>query len=128
MRSRRRIARRGAFGRFPLILNAVGGAVPAPIAGTLLALSALFVARANPVRALGTMLRDARKLNSPDAGFTVAAIAGAFGLALAGGPWIGDGRARVTAQDVRNAAYLYAVACLIHVGCLAVALAAYSPI
>jgi hypothetical protein len=55
-------------------------------------------------------------------------MAGAFGLALGGGPWIGDGRARVTAQDVRSAAYLYAVGALIHAGCVALALGAYSPI
>ena len=51
------------------------------------------------------------------------AVAGALGLALAGprrygtetvnDPWIGDGRARATALDIRRALYLYVVAGLI---------------
>jgi adenosylcobinamide-phosphate synthase len=123
-----RLAPRGPFGHGARAVNAMLGAIPAPFAGAILSIAALFVPHANPLRAFGTMLRDFRKHASPDASFTMAAVAGAFGLALAGGPWIGDGRARVTAQDVRNTAYLYAVACLIHAGILALALSAYSPI
>jgi hypothetical protein len=29
--------------------------------------------------------------------------------------WIGDGRAKVTAQDIRHTLYLYAMACLIQI-------------
>jgi cobalamin biosynthesis protein CobD/CbiB len=94
----------------------------------MMALAALFVPRANPARAIATMVRDSNKHVSPDQGLAIGAMAGAFGLALGGGPWIGGGRARVIAQDVRSAAYLYAVAALIHAGCVALALAAYSPI
>jgi hypothetical protein len=71
---------------------------------------------------------DFSKHAAPDQGLAFGAMAGAFNLSLGGGPWIGGGRARVTAQDVRGAAYLYAVAALIHALCVALALAAYSPI
>jgi adenosylcobinamide-phosphate synthase len=104
------------------------GAIPSLVAAVAISLAALFVPRANPARALTTAPRDFNKHLSPDQGLAIGAMAGAFGLALGGGPWIGDGRARATAQDVRSAAYLYAVGALIHAGCVALALAAYSPI
>ena len=47
---------------------------------------------------------------------SVGAMAGALGFALGNGPWIGVGRARLVAQDVRTASYLYAVAALLHLG------------
>lgn len=70
-----------------------------------------------------TMLRDARRHASPNAGWTEAAMAGALGLRLAGTvaydgvahakPWIGDGRADAGAGDIRRALRLYVRACLI---------------
>ena len=71
-----------------------------------------------------TMWRDASKHNSPNAGWPEAATAGALGLALAGprkyphhttdAPWVGDGSAKATANDIERALYLYVVACLIN--------------
>jgi adenosylcobinamide-phosphate synthase len=119
---------RGAYGRPARLAATAMGAIPSFVAAVAMALAATFAPRANPARALATALSDFKKHASPDQGLALGAIAGAFGLALGGGPWIGEGRARVTAQDVRGAAYLYAVAALIHVLCIALALAAYSPI
>jgi adenosylcobinamide-phosphate synthase len=118
----------GPFGRPAAMFDAVLGFIPGTIAGWLIALAASFAPRGRPLAALSTMLRTRAKLPLWDPGGTTAAMAGAFGFALGGGPWIGDGRARLLAQDVRNAAYLYAVAFLIHMGAMAGTLLAYSPI
>jgi adenosylcobinamide-phosphate synthase len=99
--------------------------VPARLAGLLVGLAALFVPRGTPVKAVRTMLRDAGKHRSPNAGWPEAAMAGALDLALAGprrygdvtvtDPWLGTGRARATAADMRAALRLFRIACLIEV-------------
>jgi adenosylcobinamide-phosphate synthase len=96
--------------------------LPARLAGLLIALAALTLPAASGKAALGTMLRDAKKHRSPNAGWPEAAAAGALGLALAGprryegrvvdDPWLGDGRARANATDIAQALRLYVVACL----------------
>lgn len=119
--------RTAAFGLATARLDAVLGLVPAPVAGTLLALAGLFVPGANPARGLAVMGRDFAKLPVPAQGWTAGAAAGALGLALAGPRpgatagrgWIGNGRARAAAADVTRAGYLFAVAALIHAGGLA---------
>lgn len=115
-----------SFGAAATWLDRVANFAPAPIAGMILVLSAVFVPGANPIRALTTMARDSRNRGSPSAGWTESAVAGALGLSLAGprryrgetvrGPWIGDGRARATPADISRAVYLFAVACLISIG------------
>ncbi|MBB5686504.1 adenosylcobinamide-phosphate synthase CbiB [Sphingobium boeckii] len=69
------------------------------------------------------MIRDAGKHASPNAGWPEAAMAGAIGIRLAGPiaydgivhdkPWIGDGRADASADDIRRALAIYRRACLI---------------
>jgi adenosylcobinamide-phosphate synthase len=108
-----------AAARFDDLLNLA----PARLSGLLLAAAALFVGEARPVRGLVTMLRDARKHRSPNAGWPEAAMAGALGLALAGprhyaneivaDPWIGGGTARATTADIARALRLYYAACLL---------------
>jgi adenosylcobinamide-phosphate synthase len=115
-----------ASARFDDLLNLI----PARIAGVLVGLAALFVPRGRPLKALGTMVRDARKHRSPNAGWPEAAMAGALDLALAGprrygdivvtDPWMGDGRARATVADMRAALRVFQVACLIEVLALGV--------
>ena len=95
--------------------------VPARLSGLLLAVAALVTPQARAGAALRTMLRDAGKHRSPNAGWPEAAIAGALDLALAGprryperiveDPWIGDGRARATAADMFRSLIIYSVAC-----------------
>ena len=124
----RRIARPGVvFGRGAAALNAALDVIPATIAGLLIALAAVFAPRGRPLHALAVMCRDRTKHPTWNTGAAMPAMAGALGFALGGGPWIGDGRARLVAQDVRSASYLYAVACLIHMGLIAGAFAALSP-
>jgi len=69
------------------------------------------------------LLRDAGKHASPNAGWPEAAMAGALGIRLAGPvaydgvaevkPWIGDGRSKATADDIRRALHIYVRACLL---------------
>jgi len=99
-------------------------AIPARLAGLLVALATPFVPRCALLRALRTMLRDARNHPAARAGWPQAALAGALDLALGGprriageifkDPWIGGGRARVSPADMRLAVFLLAVACLLN--------------
>ena len=116
-----------AAARFDDLLNLA----PARLSGLLLAAAALFVGDARPGRSLVTMLRDARKHRSPNAGWPEAAMAGALGLALAGprryaegtvdDPWLGNGTARATQADIVRALRLYYAACLLLSGGLVAA-------
>ena len=117
------------FGMTAARLNDVLALIPARLAGLLVAFAALFVGTASPGKAFATLARDAGKAPAPSAGWPQAAAAGALGLALGGPvriagqarnyPWLGDGRARATATDMRRAAFLLAVACLLNVVVLA---------
>ncbi|GLH79361.1 cobalamin biosynthesis protein CobD [Bradyrhizobium sp. SSBR45G] len=88
-----------------------------------LAAAAVVVPGASWIAALQIVRRDASKHHSPNAGWPEAAMAGALGLRLAGprvydgetvaDAWMGDGRAALTADDIRRALRLYRVACLI---------------
>jgi adenosylcobinamide-phosphate synthase len=112
------------FGMAAARLDDVVNLIPARFAAILFALAAIVSPTANPLRAWRTMWRDARKHESPNAGWPEAAVAGALNLAL-GGPrrylggvtraeWLGDGTARATTRDIRRALMLYAVAALLH--------------
>jgi adenosylcobinamide-phosphate synthase len=119
-----------AAARFDDLLNLA----PARLSGVLLAAAALFAAEARPGPSLATMLRDARKHRSPNAGWPEAAMAGALGLALAGprhyadgtvnDPWLGAGTARATSADIARALRLYYAACLMLAGLVFVVWAA----
>jgi adenosylcobinamide-phosphate synthase len=100
--------------------------VPARLSGLLLVAAAMFAGEAAAGRALGAMLRDAKKHHSPNAGWPEAAVAGALGLALAGprdyadgrveDPWIGGGTPLARPADIGRALRLYALACLLLAG------------
>src|SRR3954470_9813188 len=116
-----------AAARFDDILNLA----PARLSGLLLAAAALFVKEARPGQSVLTMMRDARKHRSLNAGWPEAAMAGAIGLTLAGprhyadeivaDPWIGGGTARATTTDIGRALRIYYIACLLVSGGLIVA-------
>lgn len=123
----RRIGRpgesRAAFGLAAVRLDGALTLVPGLIAGLLIVLAAPFVPGARPIAALRLWLRDAGARLADGAGRAEGAMAGALDVALGGprpspdgpvpGGWIGDGRARADAADVRRAAGLLIVACLI---------------
>jgi adenosylcobinamide-phosphate synthase len=103
-----------AFGWAAARADDVANLVPARLAGLLLCLVA--------GRGFATMMRDAGRHASPNAGWPEAAMAGALGLRLAGPigydgvvmdkPWIGSGRAAADAADIGRALSLYLRACL----------------
>lgn len=87
-----------------------------------------------PRRAWVTMLRDAHRHRSPNAGWSEAAAAGALALRLGGPrryggrygeatlvePWLGDGRAEATAADIDRMLRLYVAACAVNAALVAV--------
>jgi adenosylcobinamide-phosphate synthase len=101
----------------------------ARLAALWLVAAAVGRAGLSPRRALATAMRDARRHQSPNAGWPEAAMAGALGIRLGGprgydgemvdGAWLGDGRAEATARDIRTALDLYRRACAVQLMVLA---------
>lgn len=96
--------------------------LPAVFGSLMLIAAGFFVPQSNPLRGLGVMMRGGGALPSFAQGWPVAAIAGVLGLSLGGPrpeaealPWIGpaDGRAMLTATDMRRALFLYGIAGLL---------------
>ena len=118
-----------AFGLTAARLDDIAQYIPARLTGLLLVIAAVFVPGGRPGAALRVMLRDGRKHRSLNAGWPVAAVAGALDLALAGprryaegvasDPWIGPGTARAEPRHIRRALYLYAVVCLFNLMAMA---------
>jgi adenosylcobinamide-phosphate synthase len=91
--------------------------LPARLTGLIICATALALPQTKAGPALRTMIRDARKHRSPNAGWPEAAAAGALGLAFGGPrryggnpvdePWLGDGRARTNVADIGAALQLY---------------------
>ena len=115
-----RSARYADFGRFAARLDDAVNWLPARLAGAVLVLAAAVLPGAGPSAAWRTMLRDAPKHRSPNAGWPEAALAGALGFALAGprryagtlvgDHWMGDGRSDLGTADLDRALRLYLVA------------------
>lgn len=121
-----RSARYEAFGKVAARLDDAVNWLPARLAGLMLVLSAAALPGARPGGALKTMLRDAPRHRSPNAGWQEAALAGALGFALAGprqypdevvdDPWMGDGRRDLGPHDIERALRLYLVASVLLLG------------
>ena len=120
-----RNARYQAFGWASARCDDLLNLIPARLAGLIMSVACAFVPRGQPLTALGTMWRDARKHRSPNSGWTEAAMAGGLGLSLNGprrygtiiaqDPWLGDGRARATPADMRKALMVFVMACLLQI-------------
>lgn len=126
-----RTSRHLAFGWAAARLDDVLNLVPARLAGLLLAAAGIVIPSASPRMAFAAMIRDAARHRSPNAGWQEAALAGALGVALAGprrygGKTVEDhwmnqgGRVGATIEDVRRGLRLYAVACALQAGVLAI--------
>lgn len=93
--------------------------IPARLTALLFAGAAFFIKGAHPEVAWSTALRDAKKHESPNAGWPEAATAGALGFRLGGPrsydgevvdlPSFGDGRADLNADDIDRGLKLYAM-------------------
>jgi adenosylcobinamide-phosphate synthase len=100
------------FGRAAARLDDLVNLPASRIAALLVAAGAALLPGADPTRAWRTVRTDAALHRSPNAGWPEAAFAGALGIRLCGprsyggvpsvAHWIGDGRADVTAGDVRR--------------------------
>lgn len=103
-----------AAARFDDLLNLI----PARLTALLIAGGAFFVKGAHPEAAWSTALSDAKKHESPNAGWPEAAFAGALGFQLGGPrsydgevvdlPSFGTGRAELGAGDIERGLALYA--------------------
>ena len=112
-----------AFGQAAARLDDGMNWIPARLAGLLIASAAAFVPTARPKAAVKTMIRDARKHRSPNAGWPEAAMAGALGMALAGprsylgyrvdDAWIGAGDS-TQVRDIGRALSVFVLACVMH--------------
>jgi adenosylcobinamide-phosphate synthase len=107
------------FGWASARLDDVINLIPARLTALLLAAAAFWVKGADAGRAWTTALRDARKHDSPNAGWPEAAIAGALGVTLGGPrayggemhdlPSFGAGRTDLGPADIDRALELYAM-------------------
>ncbi len=105
-----------AGARFDDVLNWI----PARLTALLVAGAAFFVRGADPEHGWRMALRDARKHDSPNAGWPEAAFAGALGFQLGGPrsydgqmhqlPSFGDGKAELNSLDILKSLELYWVA------------------
>ncbi len=115
-----------AAARFDDLLNLI----PARLSALLIAGAARFVEGADARAAWATAWRDARKHESPNAGWPEAAMAGALGFALGGPrsydgelvdlPSFGDGRADLGPADIERSLRLYRMALNMALGVVAV--------
>jgi adenosylcobinamide-phosphate synthase len=127
--------RHRAFGWASARLDDVVNLPASRLAGLWIALAALPDARRFRL-ALRAMRRDAPGHRSPNAGWPEAAMAAVLGLRLGGprvyggvrvdDPWMGRGRSRATAADIRRALGVYRRACAVQVGAAGFVAAAVS--
>jgi adenosylcobinamide-phosphate synthase len=123
-----------AFGWAAARLDDIVNLPASRLAALLLIAASALLPGFDPRAATSTVLRDASRHRSPNAGWPEAAMAGALGVRLAGprsygGTLIddavmGDGRSEVTPPDIRRALGLYRMACLIQavaIGTIAIA-------
>lgn len=110
------------FGWAAARLDDLVNLIPARLSGVLVALAAPVV-RGSIVTSFRTMLSDARKHRSPNAGWPESAMAGALGIALSGPRVYAEGAANepylnaegrvAEPDDIRRALRVYAAACIL---------------
>ncbi len=115
-----RTPRHEAFGWAAARLDDLVNLPASRLSGLLLTLAACVLPAASPSNAFRAVFRDAHKHRSPNAGWPEAAMAGALGMKIAGPrayhgrvgdfAYMGDGRAELTAADIRRALWLYRLA------------------
>ena len=98
------------FGKLAARADDLLNLIPARVAALAIVVAAALM-HAAPARALRILWRDRRKTSSPNAGWTMAAMAGALGVRLAkrDAYVLGDGPLPA-AQDIRRSLALVAVA------------------
>jgi adenosylcobinamide-phosphate synthase len=112
-----RTPRHEDFGKPAAQLDDIVNLPGSRLSGLLLVVAAAMTGDASVGGAWRTMVSDAGKHVSPNAGYPEAAMAGALGLALGGpriyegkeaeGAWLGDGRREAKAADIQAALDVY---------------------
>ena len=125
------------FGRFAARLDDLVNLPASRLSAVWFVLAAITMPGASPAARPRAVRRDARRHRSPNAGWPEAAMAGALGLRLGGprqyaehyvdDPWMGDGRAAATADDIGRALGLYRRACAIQIAAAVVLFLAIAP-
>ncbi len=102
------------LGKFSARLDDVANFIPARLTGLLIVLAAL-ICRKNISQAWHIMLRDHRKTESPNAGWTMSAIAGALEVQLekAGHYKLGDNHLALSLNTIDGSRQIIAVAAII---------------
>ena len=118
-----RTDRHEAFGWAAARLDDIVNVPASRLTGLLLAMAAVFMNGTSASKAMTTMLRDAPKHRSPNAGWPEAAMAGALDIKLNGprsydgkmidDAYMGDGRRDATTTDIYTALRLAATAWLL---------------
>ncbi len=118
-----RTPRHEAFGWAAARLDDLVNLPASRLSALLLTLAACVLPESSPRAAMRIVWRDAGTHRSPNAGWPEAAMAGALGMKIAGPrayhgtvgdfAYIGDGRADLTAADIRRSLWLYRLATLI---------------
>lgn len=126
-------ARHGAFGWAAARLDDLVNLPASRLSALLLVAAAALTRDASPAQAWNTVLRDASRHRSPNAGYPEAAMAGALGMSLSGprlyggvtvdDALMGDGRRDASAADIRRALGLYRCADAILIALLTAAAA-----
>jgi adenosylcobinamide-phosphate synthase len=124
-----RTPRYAAFGWAAARLDDLVNLPASRLSALLIVAAAGLTAGASPGGAWRTIIRDAHRHRSPNAGYPEAAMAGALGLMLAGprvyggvpvdDAMMGDGRRESDAADIRGALRLYRHADAILIGLIA---------
>ena len=125
------------FGRFAARLDDLVNLPASRLSAGWIVLAAMTVPGASPGGACRAVRRDAGRHRSPNAGWPEAAMAGALGLRLGGprryaegpvdDPWMGDGRAAATPDDIARALLLYRRACAIQIAAAVALFLAIAP-
>ncbi len=125
------------FGRFAARLDDLVNLPASRLSAGWIVLAAMTMPGASPGGATRAVRRDARRHRSPNAGWPEAAMAGALGLRLGGprhyaegpvdDPWMGDGRAAATPDDIDKALRLYRRACAIQIAAAVALFLAIAP-
>ena len=104
------------IGWFPAKLDDILNFIPARITGILVVIAAAFL-RLNWKNSYKIMMRDARKPDSPNSGFSMAAAAGALGIKLEkiGYYKIGDELSILTADKITEAVLLTKITILLFI-------------
>ena len=118
-----RTPRHAAFGWAAARLDDVVNLPASRLSAAFILLAALCMPGADARGAARAVRRDARRHQSPNAGWPEAAMAGALGLRLAGprvygatrveDDWMGDGTPEATPEHLRRALGLYRLSCLL---------------